>query len=67
MAAHLSGKHDFLLQVSLCNAFEYEAFPDQKLCWLPMVEKVNISVVLKEYKIEPAMPAFLIAGPVIKA
>jgi len=53
---HLSGEFDFLLQVTLRDPQEYEDFLDQKLCSLPMVDKVHSSLVLKEYKMEPALP-----------
>ena len=53
---HLSGEFDFLLQVTLKDSQEYEDFLDQKLCALPMVDKVHSSLVLKEYKMEPALP-----------
>jgi Lrp/AsnC family leucine-responsive transcriptional regulator len=47
---HLSGEFDFLLQVSLRDAMEYEQFLDEKLCCLPMVDKVRSSLVLRECK-----------------
>ena len=53
---HLSGEFDFLLQVTLRDSQEYEDFLDQKLCALPMVDKVHSSLVLKEYKMEAALP-----------
>ncbi len=53
---HLSGEFDFMLQVSLCDPLDYEDFLDQKLCCLPMVDKVHSSLVLKEHKMEPALP-----------
>lgn len=53
---HLSGEFDFLLQVSLHDPLEYETFLEQKLCCLPMVDKVHSSLVLKEHKMEPALP-----------
>lgn len=53
---HLSGEFDFLLQVNLRDATEYEDFLDQKLCSLPMVEKVQSSLVLKECKMMTAIP-----------
>ena len=52
---HLSGEYDYILQVNLKDANEYEAFLENKLCALPMVEKVHSSLVLKEYKMEPAL------------
>jgi DNA-binding Lrp family transcriptional regulator len=55
---HLSGEFDFMLQVSLCDPLDYEDFLDQKLCCLPMVGKVHSSLVLKEHKMEPALPLF---------
>lgn len=53
---HLSGEFDFLLQVSLRSPQEYEAFLDQRLCALSVVEKVHSSLVLKECKMEAALP-----------
>jgi len=53
---HLSGEFDFLLQVNLRDAEEYETFLDQKLCNLPMVDKVQSSLVLKECKMMVAIP-----------
>ena len=53
---HLSGEYDFILQVTLCDAADYENFLEEKLCTLPMVDKVHSSLVLKEYKMEPAFP-----------
>ncbi|WP_100339580.1 Lrp/AsnC family transcriptional regulator [Mucilaginibacter auburnensis] len=53
---HLSGEYDFILQITLRDAAEYEDFLEQKLCCLPMVDKVHSSLVLKEYKMEPAFP-----------
>jgi len=53
---HLSGEFDFLLQVSLRDPLEYEDFLGTKLCCLPMVDKVHSSLVLKEHKMEPALP-----------
>jgi Lrp/AsnC family leucine-responsive transcriptional regulator len=53
---HLSGEYDFLLQVTLCDAQEYEQFLDTKLCVLPMVERVQSSFVLKEVKTFSALP-----------
>lgn len=53
---HLSGEFDFLLQVTLKDPQEYEEFLDQKLCALPMVEKVQSSLVLKECKAQAALP-----------
>src|SRR5580698_7788066 len=44
---HLSGEFDFLLQVTLRDPQEYEEFLEQKLCILPMVDKLHSSVVLK--------------------
>lgn len=52
---HLSGEYDYILQVSLKDAGEYEEFLETKLCTLPMVDKVHSSLVLKEYKMEPAL------------
>jgi Lrp/AsnC family leucine-responsive transcriptional regulator len=52
---HLSGEYDYILQVSLRDAGEYEEFLEKKLCILPMVDKVHSSLVLKEYKMEPAL------------
>lgn len=52
---HLSGEYDYILQVSLKDAGEYEEFLEKKLCALPMVDKVHSSLVLKEYKMEPAL------------
>jgi len=53
---HLSGEFDFLLQVTLRDPQEYEDFLDRKLCSLEMVDKVHSSLVLKEVKMEPALP-----------
>lgn len=53
---HLSGEYDFMLQVTLRNPAEYEDFLEAKLCSLPMVDKVHSSLVLKEHKMEPAIP-----------
>jgi Lrp/AsnC family transcriptional regulator, leucine-responsive regulatory protein len=53
---HLSGEFDFLLQISLRSPQEYEAFLDQHLCALPVVEKVHSSLVLRECKMEAALP-----------
>lgn len=53
---HLSGEYDFILQITLRDAAEYEDFLEQKLCCLPMVDKVHSSLVLKEHKMEPAFP-----------
>src|ERR1700744_1944905 len=55
---HLSGEFDYLLQVTLRDPLEYEEFLEQKLCVLPMVDKVQSSLVLKEYKMDPALPLF---------
>ena len=53
---HLSGEFDFLLQVTVRDARDYEDFLDQKLCVQPMIDKVHSSLVLKEYKMEQALP-----------
>lgn len=53
---HLSGEFDFLLQVTLRDPQEYEGFLDTRLCSLPMVEKVQSSLVLKECKMQAALP-----------
>jgi Lrp/AsnC family leucine-responsive transcriptional regulator len=53
---HLSGEFDFLLQVTLIDAQQYEEFLDTQLCALPMVERVQSSFVLKEYKTLAALP-----------
>ena len=53
---HLSGEFDFLLQVTLRDPQEYDEFLDQKLCSLPMVEKVQSSLVLKECIQQAALP-----------
>jgi len=53
---HLSGEFDFLLQVTLRDPQEYEEFLDTRLCALPMVEKVQSSLVLKECKMQAALP-----------
>ena len=53
---NLSGEHDYLLQISLKDPSEYEDFLDQKLCVLPMVDKVQSSLVLKEYKSMSPIP-----------
>ena len=53
---HLSGEFDFLLQVSIKDPAEYETFLDTHLCALPMIEKVQSSLVLKECKIEGSLP-----------
>ena len=50
MCKHLSGEFDFLLQVSLRDPMEYERFLDENLCTLPMIEKVQSSLVLRECK-----------------
>ncbi|HEY4150733.1 MAG TPA: Lrp/AsnC family transcriptional regulator [Chitinophagaceae bacterium] len=55
---HLSGEYDYLLHVSLRDPAEYEDFLEQKLCNLPMVDKVHSSVVLKEYKMDAAIPIY---------
>jgi Lrp/AsnC family leucine-responsive transcriptional regulator len=56
---HLSGEFDFLLQVTLKDPQEYEAFLTRQLCALPMVEKVQSSLVLKECKSQAALPLLL--------
>lgn len=53
---HLSGEYDFMLQVSLKDPSEYQEFLDTKLCNLAMVEKIQSSLVLKECKMEAALP-----------
>lgn len=53
---HLSGEFDYLLQITLKEPNEYEDFLEQKLCILPMVDKVHSSLVLKEHKMEAALP-----------
>jgi len=53
---HLSGKYDFLLHVTLRHPSEYKEFLDLKLCCLPIVEKIQSSLVLSECKIDPALP-----------
>jgi len=53
---HLSGEYDFILQITLRDSGEYEQFLENKLCNLPMVDKVHSSLVLKECKMEPAIP-----------
>jgi Lrp/AsnC family leucine-responsive transcriptional regulator len=53
---HLSGEFDFLLQVTLIDAQEYDDFLDKKLCALPLVEKVQSSFVLRECKILSGLP-----------
>ena len=47
---HLSGEFDFLIQINVRDAMEYEQFLDTQLCALPVVEKVQSSLVLKEVK-----------------
>jgi hypothetical protein len=42
--------------VTLKDPLDYEDFLEHKLCCLPMVDKVHSSLVLKEHKIEPALP-----------
>lgn len=53
---HLSGGYDYILQVTLKDSVEYEDFLETKLCNLPMVDKVHSLVVLKECKMEQAIP-----------
>jgi Lrp/AsnC family transcriptional regulator, leucine-responsive regulatory protein len=53
---HLSGEYDFLLQVSLKDPQEYKVFLEQRLCILPMVEKVHSSLVLDECKVDAVLP-----------
>jgi Lrp/AsnC family leucine-responsive transcriptional regulator len=53
---HLSGEFDFLLQVTLRDPQSYEDFLMERLLSLPMVEKVQSSLVLKECKIMGALP-----------
>ena len=53
---HLSGEFDFLLQITLRDPQEYEEFLAQKLCTLPMIDKLHSSVVLKECKMDSALP-----------
>jgi len=48
-----------LLQVTLKDPQEYEAFLTRQLCALPMVEKVQSSLVLKECKSQAALPLLL--------
>jgi Lrp/AsnC family leucine-responsive transcriptional regulator len=55
----LSGEFDFLLQVSLREPQEYEIFLNTKLCILPIVEKLQSSLVLREHKIQGALPLSL--------
>jgi Lrp/AsnC family leucine-responsive transcriptional regulator len=52
----LSGEFDFLLQVSLRDPQEYETFLQTRLCILPVVEKLQSSLVLREHKIMGALP-----------
>jgi len=51
----LSGEYDFMLQLSLAAPSEYQCFLDEKLCALPIVEKIQSCLVLKEQ----AAPAVL--------
>ncbi len=53
---HLSGEFDFLLQITLRDPYEYEEFLDTRLCTLPMVDKVQSSLVLKECKMQGVLP-----------
>ena len=53
---HLSGKFDFLVQTTLREPEEYKVFLDSKLCNLPMVKKIQSSLVLKECKMGTALP-----------
>jgi len=52
---HLSGEFDFMLQVCLRDSEEYATFLNQQLCSLPMVEKVQSSLVLQEHKLMAAL------------
>jgi DNA-binding Lrp family transcriptional regulator len=53
---HLAGEFDFLLQVSVRDSADYKYFLEHKLCTLPMVDKLHSSMVIEEYKMEPALP-----------
>jgi Lrp/AsnC family leucine-responsive transcriptional regulator len=53
---HLSGEFDFLLHVTLIDSQEYEEFLEFKLLAHPMVDKVQSSFVLKEFKSMAALP-----------
>jgi len=52
----LSGEYDFLLQVAVKDPSEYEHFLNIKLCGLTIVEKVQSALVLKECKLDGALP-----------
>lgn len=52
----LSGEFDFLLQVSLRDPQEYETFLNEKICILPVVERLQSSLVLREHKVFSPLP-----------
>jgi Lrp/AsnC family leucine-responsive transcriptional regulator len=53
---HLSGEFDFLLHVSLKDPQEYDEFLNTRICNLPMLEKVQSSLVLRECKMGAVIP-----------
>ena len=52
----VSGEYDFLLQLTLQDAFAYEEFLSQKLAILPSVDKIQSFFVLKDFKLHTALP-----------
>jgi len=51
----LSGEADFLLQIAAVSPAGYEDFLEEKICRLPMVQQVQSSLVLREYKQDQAI------------
>lgn len=48
---HLTGKYDFMLQLTMRSAEAYERFLAERLFPLPFVDKVHSSLVLNEMKL----------------
>jgi len=53
---HLSDEFDFMLQIILKDPFEYAEFLYHKLSCLPMVDKIQSSLALKECKMGTGIP-----------
>jgi Lrp/AsnC family leucine-responsive transcriptional regulator len=52
----LAGEYDFLLQLTLHDALEYEVFLSNTLGAIPYVERYQSFFVLKDYKVQTALP-----------
>jgi Lrp/AsnC family leucine-responsive transcriptional regulator len=55
----VAGEYDFQLQLTLRDAMEYEDFLSNKLGALPYLDKIQSYFVLKDYKVQTALPLSL--------